>query len=170
VSTRRVEKQVEQLGVASLSKSQVSEMAAYLDAQVEAFRNRPLDSGPYTFAWLDALTIKVREAGRMVNVHGLSRGLTRTTLVSDPPSTWHATTPQPCTPIRADRPHALPTADRRASPTPHHWHRCPNRSPNRTNSPSYASAAAIASAASCTSTNTPPDQPGPNCRQVQRSG
>jgi transposase-like protein len=71
VSTRRVEKLVEQLGVAHLSKSQVSEMAAYLDAQVEAFRNRPLDAGPYTFVWLDALTIKVREAGRTVNVHAL---------------------------------------------------------------------------------------------------
>jgi putative transposase len=71
VSTRRVEKLVEQLGVASLSKSQVSEMAAYLDAQVEAFRNRPLDAGPYTFVWCDALTIKVREAGRTVNVHTL---------------------------------------------------------------------------------------------------
>jgi putative transposase len=71
VSTRRVEKLVEQLGVASLSKSQVSEMAAHLDAQVEAFRNRPLDAGPYTFVWVDALTIKVREAGRTVNVHAL---------------------------------------------------------------------------------------------------
>src|SRR5437773_1489111 len=60
VSTRRVEKLVEQLGVAQLSKSQVSEMAAYLDAQVEAFRNRPLDAGPYTFVWLDAVAIKVR--------------------------------------------------------------------------------------------------------------
>jgi putative transposase len=57
--------------VASLSKSQVSELATYLDAQVEAFRNRPLDAGPYTFVWLDALTIKVREAGRTVNVHAL---------------------------------------------------------------------------------------------------
>src|SRR5438477_2209895 len=71
VSTRRVEKLVEQLGVAALSKSQVSEMATYLDAQVEAFRNRPLDSGPYTFVWMDALTVKVREAGRTVNVHAL---------------------------------------------------------------------------------------------------
>ena len=71
VSTRRVEKLVEQLGVASLSKSQVSEMAQHLDAQVEAFRNRPLDSGHYTFVWMDALTIKVREAGRTVNVHAL---------------------------------------------------------------------------------------------------
>jgi len=71
VSTRRVEKLVEQLGVAQLSKSQVSQMAQHLDAQVEAFRNRPLDAGPYTFVWMDALTIKVREGGRTVNVHAL---------------------------------------------------------------------------------------------------
>jgi putative transposase len=71
VSTRRVEKLVEQLGVASLSKSQVSEMAQHLDAQVEAFRNRPLDAGPCTFVWVDALAIKVREGGRTVNVHAL---------------------------------------------------------------------------------------------------
>jgi putative transposase len=71
VSTRRVEKLVEQLGIATLSKSQVSQMAAHLDAQVEAFRNRPLDSGHYTFVWMDALVIKVREHGRIVNVHAL---------------------------------------------------------------------------------------------------
>src|SRR3954468_17966515 len=71
VATRRVEKLVEQLGVKALSKSQVSEMAQHLDAQVEAFRNRPLDSSHYTFVWMDALTIKVREAGRTVNVHAL---------------------------------------------------------------------------------------------------
>jgi putative transposase len=71
VSTRRVEKLVEQLGIAGLSKSQVSEMAAHLDAQVEAFRNRPLDAGPYTFLALDALVVKVRERGRIVGVHTL---------------------------------------------------------------------------------------------------
>jgi putative transposase len=71
VSTRRVEKLVEQLGVASLFKAQVSEMAGYLDAQVKAFRNRPLDAGPYTFVWCDALTVKVCEGGRTVNVHAL---------------------------------------------------------------------------------------------------
>src|SRR5687767_7881260 len=68
VSTRRVEKLAEQLGVTRLSKSQVSEMAQHLDAQVEAFRSRPLDSGHYTFVSLDALTMKVREGGRTVNV------------------------------------------------------------------------------------------------------
>ena len=35
------------------------------------FRNRPLDAGPYTFVWIDALTQKVREGGRTVNVHCL---------------------------------------------------------------------------------------------------
>lgn len=49
VSTRRMERLVESLGVASLSKSQVSVMAAELDEAVEAFRTRPLDAGPYTF-------------------------------------------------------------------------------------------------------------------------
>jgi transposase-like protein len=71
VSTRRVEKLAEQLGVKSLSRSQVSEMAAHLDTQVTAFRSRPLDAGPYTFVWVDALTVKVREDGRVVNVHAL---------------------------------------------------------------------------------------------------
>jgi putative transposase len=71
VSTRRVERLAEQLGVKSLSRSQVSEMATHLDAQVTAFRERPLDAGPYTFVWVDALTVKVREDGRVVNVHAL---------------------------------------------------------------------------------------------------
>ncbi|GAT67242.1 transposase [Planomonospora sphaerica] len=71
VSTRRMDKPIEQLGVQHVSKSQVSEMAKMLDGQVEAFRTRPLDGGPYAFVWLDALTQKVREGGRTVNVHVL---------------------------------------------------------------------------------------------------
>jgi len=66
-----MEKLVEQLGITRLSKSQVSEMAKDLNAQVEAFRSRPLDAGPYTFVAADALVLKVREAGRTVNVHAL---------------------------------------------------------------------------------------------------
>jgi putative transposase len=68
VSTRRMEKLVETLGVTRLSKSQVSVMAKDLDEQVEAFRTRPLDTGPYTFVAADALTMKVREGGRVVKV------------------------------------------------------------------------------------------------------
>jgi putative transposase len=71
VSTRRMEKLVESLGIARLSRSQVSEMARDLDEQVEAFRTRPLDAGPYTFVAADALVLKVREGGRVVNVHAL---------------------------------------------------------------------------------------------------
>jgi len=49
VSTRRMDKLVQSLGITGLSKSQVSEMAKDLDQQVEAFRTRPLSDGPYTF-------------------------------------------------------------------------------------------------------------------------
>ncbi|ACU69174.1 transposase mutator type [Catenulispora acidiphila DSM 44928] len=71
VSTRRVERLAAELGVTQLSKSQVSAMAKHLDEQVAAFRNRPLDAGPYPVLWIDALTQKVRENGRVVNVHAL---------------------------------------------------------------------------------------------------
>src|SRR5919199_1084542 len=68
VSTRRVEDVARALGIERLSKSQVSEMAKALDAVVEAFRNRPLDAGPYTYVWVDALVQRVREDGRVQNV------------------------------------------------------------------------------------------------------
>ena len=71
VSTRRMDKLVETLGITGLSKSQVSVMAKELDAAVEAFRSRPLDAGPYTFVAADALVLKVREGGRVVGVHAL---------------------------------------------------------------------------------------------------
>jgi putative transposase len=68
VSTRRVEELVQAMGVDGISKSQVSELAKSLDGMVEAFRNRPLDAGPYPYVWLDALTQRCREGGRVVNV------------------------------------------------------------------------------------------------------
>ena len=68
VSTRRVEGLVRHLGIDRISKSRVSEMANELDHQVEAFRSRPLDGGPYTYVWVDALTQKVREEGRIQSV------------------------------------------------------------------------------------------------------
>src|SRR4051794_28911438 len=66
-----MEKLVDALGITRLSKSQVSVMAAELDATVAEFRARPLDQGPYTFVAADALVLKVREGGRVVNVHAL---------------------------------------------------------------------------------------------------
>ncbi len=59
---------VQTLGITGLSKSQVSQMATELDEQVTQFRTRPLDAGPYTFLAADALTMRVREGGRVVKV------------------------------------------------------------------------------------------------------
>jgi putative transposase len=71
VSTRRVERLAEAMGITTLSKSQVSQMARQLDEMVDDLANRPLDRGPYRFCWADALEIKVREGGRTVGVHVL---------------------------------------------------------------------------------------------------
>ena len=68
VSTRRMDRLVQSLGITGLSKSQVSMMARDLDALVTDFRERPLDAGPYTFVAADALTMKVREGGRVVKI------------------------------------------------------------------------------------------------------
>jgi transposase-like protein len=67
VSTRRVEKLVQQLGVERMSKSQVSRLAKSLDSIVEDFRTRPLDGAHYPYLVLDALEVKCREGGRTVN-------------------------------------------------------------------------------------------------------
>jgi len=66
-----MEKLVEPLGITLLSKSQVSAMAKELDEHMADFRSRPLDAGTYTFVAADALVLKVREGGRVVNVHAL---------------------------------------------------------------------------------------------------
>jgi transposase-like protein len=72
VSTCRMDKLVRSLGITSLSKSQVSDMARELDAHVEQFRTRPLaDAGPFALVAADALVLKVREGGRVVPVHAL---------------------------------------------------------------------------------------------------
>ena len=68
VSTRRVDDLVRSLGCDGISKSQVSRMCAELDEVVSSFLERPLDSGPYRYLWLDALTQLVREEGRVVQV------------------------------------------------------------------------------------------------------
>ena len=70
VSTRRVDDLVKALGCDGISKSQVSRICQDLDVVVEGFLGRPLDGGPYPYPylWLDALTQKVREDGRIVNV------------------------------------------------------------------------------------------------------
>jgi putative transposase len=68
VSTRRVDGIVKALGIAGISSSQVSRLAKSLDGEVEAFRSRPLDGECYPYVWLDAISIRVREAGRVSKV------------------------------------------------------------------------------------------------------
>jgi transposase-like protein len=63
VSTRRVDQLVESLGL-RVSKSEVSRIAALLDEQVEAFRQRPLE-GRYPYLFVDAKVEKVRDGGRV---------------------------------------------------------------------------------------------------------
>ena len=68
VSTRRVDDLVKAMGIEGISKSEVSRMAEELDVKVTEFRERPLDGGPYRYLWIDAVTQRVREGGRVVNV------------------------------------------------------------------------------------------------------
>jgi putative transposase len=68
VSTRRVDELVGALGVSGVSRSEVSRICAALDAEVDAFRSRPLDAAGYPYVWLDALYHKVREGGRVVSM------------------------------------------------------------------------------------------------------
>ena len=75
VSTRRVDDLVRSMGIDGMSKSEVSELAKNLDARVAEFRNRPLDAGPYTYVWVDALFHKVREGGRVVSVATVATGV-----------------------------------------------------------------------------------------------
>ena len=68
VSTRRVGDLVRSLGCEGISKSQVSRICSELDTVVTSFLERPLDGGPYRYLWLDALTQRVREEGRIAQV------------------------------------------------------------------------------------------------------
>jgi putative transposase len=62
VSTRKVDRLVEQLGISGMSKDRVSALCRELDERVEAFRNRPLE-GAFPYLWLDAKHLKVRDRG-----------------------------------------------------------------------------------------------------------
>lgn len=63
VSTRKVDRLVEQLGLQGMTKDQVSRLCRGLDEQVAAFRDRPLEGARYPYLWLDAKVERVREPG-----------------------------------------------------------------------------------------------------------
>ena len=66
VSTRKVEALVQSLGIAGMSKSEVSRLCASLGEVVRAFRERRLDAD-YPYVWLDARYEHVRVDGRVVS-------------------------------------------------------------------------------------------------------
>ena len=67
ISTRRVDELVQAMGLAGISKSQVSKLCKDIDERVNAFLNRPVE-GEWPYLWLDATYLKVREGGRIVPV------------------------------------------------------------------------------------------------------
>jgi transposase-like protein len=64
VSTRKVDRLVEQLGIQGMSKDRVSVLCRALDEQVAVFRERKLE-GDYPYLWLDAKQLKVRDGGHV---------------------------------------------------------------------------------------------------------
>jgi transposase-like protein len=83
ISTRSVDELVKALGMAGISKSQVSRLCVEIDERVRSFLERPIEglpgrvgergpnpapTGQWPYLWIDATYVKVREAGRIVSV------------------------------------------------------------------------------------------------------
>ena len=64
VSTRKVDDLLKALGLDGMSKSEVSRICTELDAEVEAFRSRPI-TAEHPYLWIDATYHKVRQDGRV---------------------------------------------------------------------------------------------------------
>jgi putative transposase len=88
VSTRRIERLAQALGVENISASQVSEINKGLGNQVEAFRSRPLEE-EYAFIMIDAHYDKVRVEDRVITLalmiaHGVNSQGSREILAVEP--------------------------------------------------------------------------------------
>ena len=64
VSTRKVDRLVEQLGIGGMTRDRVSALCRGLDEVVTEFRTRPL-TGDHPYLWLDAKVVKVRDRGHV---------------------------------------------------------------------------------------------------------
>ncbi len=67
VSTRKVREITEVRCGTSYSKSLVSELAGHLDAELQAWRNRPLTETTYPYVSVDARYEHVRQGGQVVS-------------------------------------------------------------------------------------------------------
>jgi transposase-like protein len=94
VSTRKVDDLVAALGVESgISKSEVSRICAGLDAEVAAWRTRPLDEQAFPYVFPDATYCKARVNRRVAEPLSLS---TRSTVT---PRATNQATARRSTPI-----------------------------------------------------------------------
>jgi transposase-like protein len=66
VSTRKMERVVQEMGIESLKKSQVSEVCKTIKDDVDEFMNAPID-GLWTYLYLDATYLKTRVNKRVVS-------------------------------------------------------------------------------------------------------
>ena len=55
------------MGMSGISKSQVSRLCKEIDDKIQSFLERPLE-GDWPYLWLDAIYVKLHEAGRIVSV------------------------------------------------------------------------------------------------------
>ena len=88
VSTRKIKRLAQSLGIESISRGQVSNMTRELNDQVQAFRNRRLEK-IYPVLWVDALYEKIRYDNRVINmavevVIGIDTAGKRDVLAIDP--------------------------------------------------------------------------------------
>jgi transposase-like protein len=88
VSTRRIERLAQALGIENISASQVSEINKGLEEQVEHFRSRSLEE-EYPFLWIDAHYDKVRVEDRVMTLalliaHGVNGSGMREILAVEP--------------------------------------------------------------------------------------
>jgi transposase-like protein len=67
VSTRKIKRLAENLGIEAISRGQVSYITRELNAQVQAFRNRKLEK-TYPVLWVEALYERIRYDSRVLNM------------------------------------------------------------------------------------------------------
>jgi transposase-like protein len=67
VSTRKIDKLVQSMGLEGIDKSKVSRICKKLDDMVAQFRERKLQSN-YPYIWLDAIVLNMRENARVVKL------------------------------------------------------------------------------------------------------
>lgn len=66
ISTRSVDELARAMGLAGVSKSEVSRVCQEIDERVQGFLDRPIE-GSWPYLWIDATYLKVREGGRIIS-------------------------------------------------------------------------------------------------------